>query len=57
MELACGTGIVTRQLRDRLPSPVKIVATDLNEAMIEVARRKCQRGVDDSRRLKPSVCG
>jgi ubiquinone/menaquinone biosynthesis C-methylase UbiE len=40
LEVACGTGIVTRRLRDRLSPTVKIVATDLNEAMIGYARRK-----------------
>lgn len=36
LELACGTGILTRELRARLPKS-SIVATDLNEAMIEYA--------------------
>ncbi|MBV9959547.1 MAG: class I SAM-dependent methyltransferase [Acidobacteria bacterium] len=40
LELACGTGIVTRRLRDRLPSGVRLVATDLNEAMLAYAARK-----------------
>ena len=40
LEIACGTGIVTRRLRDRLPPGAKIVATDLNEAMINYARQK-----------------
>ena len=40
LEVACGTGIVTRQLRNRLPKSVKFTATDLNEAMIEYAGRK-----------------
>jgi SAM-dependent methyltransferase len=40
LELACGTGIVTRRLRDRLPATAKIVATDLNEAMMNYARQK-----------------
>jgi len=40
LEIACGTGIVTRHLRNRLPPSVKIVATDLNEAMITYARQK-----------------
>lgn len=42
LELACGTGIVTRHLRDRLGSAVKITATDLNEAMMGYAARKFQ---------------
>ena len=40
LEVACGTGIVTRHLRDRLSPGVKIVATDLNEAMIKFAAQK-----------------
>ena len=40
LELACGTGIVTRRLRDRFPPSVKLIATDLNEAMIGYAARK-----------------
>jgi len=34
LELACGTGIVTRRLADRLRGHGSIVGTDLNEAMI-----------------------
>lgn len=40
LELACGTGIVTRRLRDRLNPDAKLVATDLNEAMLDYARAK-----------------
>jgi ubiquinone/menaquinone biosynthesis C-methylase UbiE len=40
LELACGTGIVTRILRDRLPASVRLTATDLNEPMIEHAKTK-----------------
>jgi SAM-dependent methyltransferase len=38
LELACGTGIVTRRLREALPASATLVATDLNEAMIDYAR-------------------
>jgi len=34
LELACGTGIVTRRLREALHSSATLVATDLNEPMI-----------------------
>jgi len=37
VELAAGTGVVTRTLRRVLPSDVRIVATDLNEGMLKVA--------------------
>src|SRR5438094_10355642 len=40
LELACGTGIVTRRLRERLAPGAKIVATDLNEAMLTFAKQK-----------------
>jgi ubiquinone/menaquinone biosynthesis C-methylase UbiE len=37
LEVAAGTGIVTRALRKALPADVRIVATDLNEGMLKVA--------------------
>lgn len=40
LEIACGTGILTEFLRQGLPDSVSIVATDLSEAMLRVARRK-----------------
>lgn len=40
LELAAGTGIVTRRLRDALPADCKILASDLNAPMLEVARKK-----------------
>ena len=38
LEIACGTGVVTRALDETLDDHVAIVATDLNPAMIEQAR-------------------
>lgn len=40
LELACGTGIATQQLREVLPASTELVATDLNEAMIAHARTR-----------------
>ena len=40
LELACGTGILTRLLRTHLPSKVKLIATDLNEPMFRQAAAK-----------------
>jgi SAM-dependent methyltransferase len=40
LELACGTGLVTRYLRERLDSHLRLVATDLSPAMLDYARRK-----------------
>lgn len=37
LEVAAGTGVVTRELASTLPESVTIVATDLNEAMLEHA--------------------
>ena len=38
LEIAAGTGVVTRALASALPENVSIVATDLNEAMLEHAQ-------------------
>lgn len=37
LELACGTGILTRCLRKALPKSTRLVATDLNQAMVDCA--------------------
>jgi ubiquinone/menaquinone biosynthesis C-methylase UbiE len=42
LETAGGTGIVTRALRDALPTGTSLTATDLNEPMLEVAAKKFQ---------------
>jgi ubiquinone/menaquinone biosynthesis C-methylase UbiE len=46
LELACGTGIVTRRLVSALPLDATLTATDLNEAMLKQAR---EIAGDDSR--------
>jgi len=38
LEIAAGTGVVTRRLASTLPESVSIVATDLNQAMIDQAK-------------------
>ena len=38
LELACGTGIVTKQLAAALPAGATLMATDLQEPMLAVAR-------------------
>ena len=48
LEIAAGTGIVTKHLLERLPSSARLVATDLNEAMLEVGKQN----VRDDRRLQ-----
>ena len=42
LEVACGTGILTHHLRKTFPETSKIIATDLNEAMLEVAKKKLE---------------
>lgn len=40
LEIAAGTGIVTRKLRDALPESSTLTASDLNAPMLDVARAK-----------------
>jgi ubiquinone/menaquinone biosynthesis C-methylase UbiE len=40
VETACGTGILTQALARRLPAAVDILATDLNQAMLDFAAAK-----------------
>jgi SAM-dependent methyltransferase len=42
LEIACGTGIVTRRLRERVGRSVRLVATDVSKAMLDYARAKLQ---------------
>lgn len=44
LEVACGTGILTRCLGERLPAGARLVATDLNQAMLDYAARKLGAG-------------
>ena len=37
LEIACGTGVVTRAMSSMLPGSVQIVATDLNQPMLDYA--------------------
>jgi SAM-dependent methyltransferase len=40
LEIACGTGLVTRRLRERLDPARRLVASDLSRAMLDYARAK-----------------
>jgi len=40
LEIACGTGIVTRRMRERLDPSIRLVATDLSRTMLDFARAK-----------------
>ena len=44
LEVAAGTGIVTRLLRDLLPANAHLTATDLNPPVLEMARTKFSSG-------------
>jgi SAM-dependent methyltransferase len=44
LETAAGTGIVTRKLRDALPAGARLIATDFNPPMLEIARAKFRAG-------------
>ena len=44
LELAAGTGILTRMLRHRLPAAADLTATDLNQDMLAIARQKFTGG-------------
>jgi len=44
LEIAAGTGIVTRSLRDHLPAGTRLTATDLNPPMLDIAREKFRPG-------------
>lgn len=44
LETAAGTGVVTRALAAVLPTATRLVATDLNAAMLDVARAHVSRG-------------
>jgi len=44
LELAAGTGIVSRMLRNRLPPETALTCTDLNAPMLDVARAKFSAG-------------
>jgi ubiquinone/menaquinone biosynthesis C-methylase UbiE len=40
LELACGTGILTRRIADALPKSGRLMATDLNQPMLDHAQHK-----------------
>jgi SAM-dependent methyltransferase len=46
LEVAAGTGVLTRAIASRLPAQVQIVATDLNRPMLDhAAARQCHDGL------------
>ena len=46
LELACGTGIVTHRLRERVDTMFRLVATDISDAMLAYARNKVKGKID-----------
>lgn len=44
LEIAAGTGIVARRLRDLLPADAHLTVTDLNPPMLDIARTKFKEG-------------
>src|SRR5918912_3813717 len=46
LELACGTGIITERLRERIDGNFRLVATDLSDAMLAFARNKVKGKID-----------
>ncbi len=52
LEIAAGTGIVTRRLRDLLPAGSQLTATDLNPQMLDIARPKFRP--DETVRFQPA---
>src|SRR5947207_13596375 len=46
LELACGTGIVTQKLRERVDSNFRLLATDISDAMLAYARNKVRGKID-----------
>lgn len=43
LEMACGTGILTQQLRTRLKPFVALTATDINPGMLNYAQKKLEQ--------------
>jgi SAM-dependent methyltransferase len=42
LEIACGTGLLSKRLRQRLDPSVRLVATDLSKAMLDYAQSKAR---------------
>src|SRR5690349_17726254 len=56
LEIACGTGILSGQLRHTLPDATALTATDLNAPMIEYARSKVATLVSHGAKPTEYVC-
>ncbi len=40
LEIASGTGVATKQVRDKLAQNIDMIATDLNQSMLDIAKAK-----------------
>ena len=55
LETAAGTGVLTLAIASRLPAQARIVATDLNEPMLNHARSRMMAGSRGDRPMR-SLC-
>ena len=54
LETAAGTGVLTRAIASRLPADARIVATDLNQPMLD--RAKGRQSPESSNRVETGRC-
>ncbi len=52
LELACGTGVLTRELISGLPSSAALVVTDYSESMLDFAKTTCESMPPEGPNLK-----
>jgi SAM-dependent methyltransferase len=55
LDVACGTGVISRLLSQRLSERGRIVGTDLNPAMLDVARRQMPDSIHTAEWLEADV--
>lgn len=56
IDVACGTGALTREIASRLQGNGRIVGADLNETMIELAIKRHPSGAHDATYVAYDVC-
>jgi SAM-dependent methyltransferase len=56
IEIACGTGALTREIAARLGGTGRLVGTDLNTTMKDVARERHPLGTHEAEYLAADVC-
>jgi len=55
LDLACGTGVVTKELAQNILPGGRIIALDINSQMLELARVKCSEWSDDIEYIEGSA--